>query len=258
MNGVVKYFKHKLKSKSIYSIHSPFLFHWVNEIFLNENDFEDFYQIAEKRSWFAKDKRKIKVKDLGAGSKVMKGPERKIADIYRYNVKKEKYGKYLYRIAENLNAKKVLEFGTSLGVSTAYLAKGNSQREVWTVEACPNILKEAQTFWKHLGLNNVKAFNVSFEDFLEAFKTLPDTFDIIYLDGNHQLAPTLAYLEALTPFLNEGGVVIMDDINWSNEMREAWAYAKNMEEFTLCLELLDWGVLFKKEECSKEIIALSY
>lgn len=255
---VFRYIKHRWLCKSIYSIHSPFLFNWVNEIFLNPDPFEDFQIIQNKSGLLKKDKRMIKVKDLGAGSRVMKGNERKISDIYKYNVKSEKYGQYLYRIVENINAQSVLEFGTSLGVSTAYLAKGDSKREVWTVEGCPNILKEAQTLWKHLGLTNIKAFNVSFDDFLAAFETEPQKFDLIYLDGNHQLEPSLKYLEALEPYLNEGGILIMDDIHWSKEMEEAWAYAKNMEAFTLCLELFEWGILFKKESCSKEVIALKY
>ena len=54
--------------------------------------------------------------------------------------------------------------------------------------------------------------------------------DFVFFDGNHQKRSTLDYFETCLPKKHDKSVFIFDDINWSPEMKEAWALIKNHHE----------------------------
>ncbi len=64
----------------------------------------------------------IVVNDLGAGSMKMKTSLRKVSDIARYSAVPKKYGIFLSNMSRVFAGPYVLEFGTSLGISTMYMA----------------------------------------------------------------------------------------------------------------------------------------
>ena len=62
--------------------------------------------------------------------------------------------------------------------------------------------------------------DVVFED--HGVKVLVDPKSLAYIDGNHHLRPTMRYFEMVRDSMR-AGVVIFDDIRWSDEMVEAWS-----------------------------------
>ena len=90
---------------------------------------------------------------------------------------------------------KILELGTSLGVSSSYLAAGNKRSEIITIEGDPSLSKIAQSNWNKLGLSNINLMNESFDTALAKIKD--QKFDLIFIDGNHKLLPTLKYFKQL-------------------------------------------------------------
>src|SRR5260221_10833637 len=61
---------------------------------------------------------------MGAGSAWKAPRQRSVGDITRYAAKPARLGQLLYRIARYYRPARVVELGTSLGFSTAYLAAG--------------------------------------------------------------------------------------------------------------------------------------
>ncbi len=57
----------------------------------------------------------------------------------------------MYFFSPNL----IVELGTSLGISTSYLAKGNRESNVFTFEGCPETAAIARENFKNLNLRNV-------------------------------------------------------------------------------------------------------
>jgi len=60
---------------------------------------------------------------LGAGSRLGAYRSRTIGSIARTSAKPAKYGQLLFRLAQRFQPKTVFDLGTSLGLTTAYLAK---------------------------------------------------------------------------------------------------------------------------------------
>ena len=74
------------------------------------------------------------------------------------------------------------------------------------------------------------------------------TLDYVYIDGNHQKAPTLSYFNQCLLNSHADTVFVFDDIHWSEEMEEAWESIKAHPKVTLSLDLFYMGLVFLREE----------
>ncbi|MDG1159369.1 MAG: class I SAM-dependent methyltransferase [Flavobacteriales bacterium] len=255
MNRAVEYLKYVLHARNEHGLHSPFLFELYNEVFKSPKQFYCFDELEAKRAALKKDHRIIKVSDFGAGSNYGGGSERAISKIAKQSLKSKKYAQLLFRLAHHLKPKRILELGTSLGLSTCYLALSNSKTEVVSIEACPNIHREAKEIFKHFKIENVKAINATFQD---ALPELKGRFDIIFIDGHHDGPACLAYLEALKKHLSQEAFVVVDDIRWSQDMFDAWMEMKQDPFFQVSLDVFELGILVLRPQQSRSHHILRY
>ncbi len=187
-----------------------------------------------------KDNRVITIQDFGAGSKKL-GNERKISTILKTSSSKGKYGKLLYQMVKHYQFKNCLEFGTSLGVGTNYLALGNSYANITTIEACESTRNIALE--NFASFENVKSEHATFDDFLSSKASKENgAYDFVFIDGHHDGDALINYLEKLKPFTNKETVYILDDIRWSDSMFKAWNKIVKSGEFEV-IDLFRVGVL---------------
>jgi len=190
----------------------------------------------------------IEVTDLGAGSKYTKSNRREIRQIAKTALSSATFCRRLFRITNHYKPGHILEMGTSLGISAAYLKKGALNANFTTLEGCPQIAKQAQQVFKRLKLENI---NMNVGDFKT---TLPKTLDemkqlgLVFFDGNHRKAPTLEYFEMAMRYADENSIFIFDDIYWSEEMIEAWNILKKDNRVSLSIDLFSMGILFFKKD----------
>ena len=120
-------------------------------------------------------------------------------------------GRLLYLTARELDARNVVEFGTSFGISTIYLAaavKDNGGGCVVGSEIEPSKHARAVANLKEAGL---EAFaDVRLGDALESLREVPEPVDLVLLDGWKDLY--LPILKLLTPRLRKRAVVMADNI----------------------------------------------
>ena len=53
---------------------------------------------------------------------------------------------------------------------------------------------------------------------------------LVFIDGNHRKEPVINYFNQVADMSDNNSVVIIDDINSSREMAEAWCEIKNHEK----------------------------
>jgi len=132
------------------------------------------------------------ITDFGSGSRVFKSDKRTISAIGKHAGITPKRQRLLFRLAQYFQPNSVLELGTSLGRATAALASGNPSAIIDTVEGCPNTSEVAKGLFKKFGLKNIQLYNSSFEQF---FSDETKTYDLVFIDGNHNKQNTLAYFQ---------------------------------------------------------------
>lgn len=135
-------------------------------------------------------------------------------------------GRLLFHLVRALGPRQILELGTNIGISAAYLATGLRYAgggSLTTIEASGIRLSLARSHLRELDLDDVViALEGYFDDVLEKAVTELPGLDMAFIDGNHRLEATLRYFEVVVAAMEEGGVAVLDDIRWSEEMWEAW------------------------------------
>jgi predicted O-methyltransferase YrrM len=120
------------------------------------------------------------------------------------------FGHLLYNLARSAGAKTVVEFGTSFGVSTIFLAaaiRDNGGGKVITTEFDPEKAERAKKNLTAAGLNEWVEFRVG--DALETLSDPPREIDMVFLDGAKGLY--LDVLKLLEPHLRSAGIIASDN-----------------------------------------------
>jgi predicted O-methyltransferase YrrM len=132
---------------------------------------------------------------MGAGSVKGLKKSRKVKEIAQNSAKSAKYAQLLFRIVNHFQPKTILELGTSLGISTSYLASVNSESAVFTIEGSKEIAEIARNNFHELELTNIRSISGNFDSELPLMLERIETLDFVFFDGNHRKEPTLNYFE---------------------------------------------------------------
>lgn len=243
-----KYVGYILRSNNRHAVHSPFVYSLIEDVLRDKRKFYAFSQVENRRRELLKDDRTIQITDLGAGSSLQRRTERRVWDLAKYAAKSPKYGQLLFRLANHFQPKTILELGTSLGISTAYLGLSNPNARVVTLEGCPEISNLASDTFQKLGLENIKLIPGNFDDTLgPALLQLP-RLDLGFIDGNHRKEPTLRYFAQCMTQVHQDSLLIFDDIHWTSDMEEAWKEITAHPAVSLSIDLFFMGLVFFKQE----------
>lgn len=133
-------------------------------------------------------------------------------------------GRLLFHLVHAFSPATVLEMGTNLGISAAYIGLGlrYGGGRLITIEGSGVRLALARRFLEELSVERVDLVEGYFDDVLPSLLDDLGQIDLAFVDGNHQLQPTLSYFEQLRSHIPPGGLVVLDDIRWSVDMLEAW------------------------------------
>jgi predicted O-methyltransferase YrrM len=145
----------------------------------------------------------------------------------------------LYSLAAEYRPKSIIELGTNVGISSAYLAAAGGH--VTTLDVSRYRLRLAERLHRETGLS-IDRVQGYFTDTLD--DTLADIapVDMAFIDGHHQYQPTLDYFEAIAAKASPGCVFLFDDIRWSGGMKKAWAKLKSDPRFETVADLGGMGI----------------
>jgi predicted O-methyltransferase YrrM len=130
-------------------------------------------------------------------------------------------GKLLYLLARSLNAQTIVEFGTSFGVSTIYLAcavRDNGGGVVVGTEMVPAKAAQARQHLAEAGLSEFVELREG--NALETLRDFGSPIDLLLNDG----FPTyqLDVLKLLHPHIRRGGIVVTDNAGLFKEEMKSY------------------------------------
>lgn len=242
-----------------HGMHSPFVFSFITQVMNDDRAFYAYRTIENLRQLLLIDQQTLLIQDFGAGSRVRKENTRKVCDIARASLKPKRFGQLLFRIVDQYSPANILELGTSLGITTAYMAAANEQSKVVTMEGAATVAAVARKNFAKLGLQNIRLVEGNFDETLAATVQQMGSIDLAFVDGNHRYEPTLRYFRELLPAIHEYSILIFDDIHWSKEMEQAWAEIQRDPAVTLSIDLFFIGlVFFRKEQKVKQHFTIRF
>ncbi len=124
-------------------------------------------------------------------------------------------GKLLYMLARSSRARAIVEFGTSFGLSTIYLAaalRDNGGGRLIGSDLEPTKVAHARANLAAAGLGDLVEIREG--DALETLAhDLPESIDLVLLDGHKPLYPRI--LDLVAPRLRAGACLVADNANAS-------------------------------------------
>ena len=249
-------------------VHSPYLFEWVRMVMMDKNAYYIWGEIERCREKMLRDERELEFVDYGSGKlkgengklKGENGERRRVCDIARRSLAKRRYAQMLSRLVNWLGASRslengsgtayslefrgltIVELGTSLGVTTAYMAAMDSRNRVVTFEGCEAVANIAKENWKALNINNIEC-RVGEIDVEQLARDI-EHLDVAFIDANHTYMSTCEYFDVLAGKVHEKSVIVVDDIHYSEEMEKAWKAICADERVTSTIDLYQMGLVF--------------
>jgi predicted O-methyltransferase YrrM len=138
----------------------------------------------------------------------------------------EEFGRLLYLMAKAIRASTIVEFGTSFGISTIYLAsalRDNGGGNLITCELEATKSQRAEAHLAEADLSDLVEFRIG--DALEVLNEgITAPVDLLLLDGAKPLY--FSVLKLIEPFLRPGALVIADNINTRMKVSEFTDYIR--------------------------------
>lgn len=178
--------------------------------------------------------------------------KKKVSGIASRSLKPTTHAQAFFRLVHNFKPKTILELGTSLGITTAYLAKANKLANVVTIEGSENVQAIALRNFSTLGISNIQPVCGSFDDVLPSILARPQLLDFVFIDGNHRQEATLKYFNMILKRCSDSALIVLDDIHWSAGMSGAWKSIVSMKEVPLSLDFYYFGIVFMEPRLTKE------
>lgn len=230
-------------------VHSPTLFYIVRMVMYDDNAYYAYPRIEQQRAALLRSTTVLQQTDYGtgAGSSSPQTVTRSVADIARTHLESPKVGQLLFRLVNHLTSVRqqpltIVELGTSLGITTAYLASPSPKNVVQTYEGAEEVLEVAMNVWRTLGLTNIEPVPGNIDRTLAGHQ--PKSVDLAYIDANHTCEATLRYFRQLLGAVKQHSIVVVDDIHHSPQMEHAWQAIQQTEQVTSTIDCYDVGLVF--------------
>lgn len=248
--------KHIFKARHTrgFGVHSPYMFHFVRFIIYEKSQYYVFPKIESLRAQLKADHRIISVNDFGTGNDRL----RKISDITRKSLKNSKWGQLLFRIVEYTKPEVIVDLGTSLGITTLYLASASTKSKCYTFEGCAQTLAIAEQCFANFGLSNVETVLGNIDQTLAPKMNEIQRVDFAFIDANHSYDAVIRYFNTIIAGCHDKSIIVLDDIHWSADMSKAWEELKKHEKVINSMDLFQMGILFFNPEINKKHFRLIF
>ena len=139
----------------------------------------------------------------------------------------------------------ICELGTNLGISSAYLGIGavlaDPAIRVRTGDISGARINIAKEIHSKINLSNIDYFVGDFAESINDFLVTP--IGLCFVDALHTYDATIKNFKKLRAFMKPKGIMVFDDINWSEGMQHAWADITKSETFYSKAEIEGVGYL---------------
>ena len=250
-----KFLRHRLLAghRNGHGIHSPFVYDFARKVVFNKDSEPLSDQVTNSVKSLGRTRERLVIHDLGAGSRVSNADVRVIGSIARKSSVSPKQGRLLQRISAWYAPGTVIELGTGLGISTAYLAAGAPFSKIISVEGSAEKYVFAGKFLDELGFPSIELLNADFEEVYPGLLDEAEGRVMVFIDGDHRYEPSMRRSLALLNHekISEA-VLILDDIYWSKEMEAAWRDLSSLPGSLISIDLFYFGIIIKRPDIARQ------
>ena len=199
----------------------------------------------------------LEINQLTSGTESTVSNPQKVSQIARYGISDPKSCITLCEIAHYLDCRSILEIGTSLGITTHYLAELTIVETLVSIDSNKELMALAKQTLKDAN-TQIELITADADDAIVALANREATFDMVYVDANHTYEATIRYFKQLKHVIHDESVIIFDDINWSVDMTKAWEKILSDQHVMLSIENYEMGIIFFDTKYAKKSVVLDF
>lgn len=254
------YIGHILRARNTlgHDIHSPSIYELVRMIIYDDNAYYCYETIEAERARLLSDDSEVYIEDLGTGS----SRSCKVREVAQRSLERKQIAQMLMRIVNHKKCKTILELGTCLGITTAYLASPDSGSQVTTMEGSEELASRAKQLWKRLGISNIRLvkgdIDKTLPEYLSELSREDKSLDFCFIDANHSYEPTMRYFRQVAACCKNSSMVVIDDIYHSEEMLKAWREICKQKGVTATINCYHCGIVMFDPQYEKKEYVLRY
>lgn len=246
-----QYLNYLLRAKGAHALHSPFVFDLYTNIIKSSASFR-IPDIELARKSLKKNHDMIDVIDFKSNTSHRKT----ISSIASSSLSSPKFSAFLHLLIKSLQAKTVLETGTSFGINTLYLSEAVTNKVI-TLDASPIISELAKKNFEKFPSNQIQQ---EFGEVNKIFETILVRYqpDFIFLDADHRGTTISKQIETILNHIPAVRCIVIHDIYWSKDMNRTWLEIVNDSRFNLSIDIFQAGLLFPSKGIEKQHFTLRF
>ncbi len=235
----------RARHRNGHGIHSPYLFEFFSRVLFDKTSYPEYKILELIRNNLRHTHEKLTVHNTGAGSRRFSRQERKVSELLKISSVNRTFGKLLFRIARYYKPSVILELGTSIGMSTLYLATGSPASRLITIDAEYSLCDFARRLFKNNTVENITVFEGLFDERLKELEqdSVPE---LVFIDGDHSYEATMKYFNYFSSRMKKG-FLVFDDINWSAGMSKAWKEIVRDNKAPVTIDLFYMGIVLFRD-----------
>jgi predicted O-methyltransferase YrrM len=157
----------------------------------------------------------------------------------------------MFQLVRALRPITSLELGTAVGLSGAYQGAAldlNGGGRLLTLEGSAGVASLAGRNFQQLNLTRVEVRDGLFRDTLKPALENLRLVDFSFIDGHHDEKATVTYFEQILPYVPNDRVIVFDDINWSDGMKNAWEALQQHDRVSAAVDVRKLGICIIGED----------
>src|SRR5690606_34125251 len=143
-------------------------------------------------------------------------------------------------------------------LTTLYLSYACSKSQIFTIEGSDAVAEKAENAFNQFKRKNINLIRGRFDEVLPQLLKEQQRFDFVFIDGHHEEEATLNYFNQILNHVSSDSIVLIDDINWSEGMINAWEKIKRHEKVTLSIDVFEMGWLYFFPRNQKEHFVIRF
>lgn len=233
-------------------IHPPFAFELVSRVIYDGDCMAMPEAALRYRNSLHDSSKIIRLQNHGAGSRITKSALRKVSAIAKSSSVKLKQGMFLYRLVKWYQPSMIVELGTGIGISTAFLASGSQEAALITVDGDPIKSALAQDELGAAGFSHITFHQSTFGVVMPEIMEKLESRCLFFIDGDHRFEATVNTVKRILGKGHEEVIIVLDDIYWSDEMEKAWRLLSADERIVIAIDLFFMGILVCRPGIEKQ------
>lgn len=236
------YIKHLLtaKNRGGHGIHSPFLYDFIQHVILEKHPFYCFESIEKQRINLVSNSTHIEI----PGDKAEEKRLLRISNLARQQLTPARKNQLLFRICARYHFKKVVEIGTSLGISTLYLSSSDSRLTCISIEVNESMAGLVKEQLEKAGKTNARVLTIDSSSGLQELLGSAGVQDLIYISALQSSLRVTEYFNCCVNFIHNNSIIVIDSPYRSVDASSAWQSIKNHPGVHASMDLYTLGIVF--------------